>query len=101
MCRKYGAKKRQQRREKRAREMSAQSGFGLELARRVALLESRLDRFVRILRAQYIAGYQVGQKAERQRWRNMPRDWDARAQPLDIEDKKLHFHRVAGETDGD
>lgn len=65
------------------------------LLRRVRCLELRQDRFARILRAQYKAGYQVGQAAERRRWRNMPREWDSFREGLSIEDKKQHFHRVA------
>lgn len=98
LCRAYGARKREERRQNRARDLGAQSAFGLELARRVAVLEARIERFSRILRAQYKAGYQVGQKAERARWRNMPRGWDSWNEPLDITDRRLMSHSVEREA---
>ena len=70
-------------------------GAALEaLARRVACLEIRCERFARFARAQYKAGYGVGMKAERKRWREMPRDWDAWNQTMDFTEKKKHFHRL-------
>ena len=64
------------------------------LLRRIHVLELRWQRFARILRAQYKAGYATGLQAERQRWSNMPRGWDSWSKPLDVTDVKQHFHRA-------
>lgn len=72
----------------------AQTPDVASLLRRVRCLELRQERFARILRAQYKAGYQVGQAAERRRWRNMPQGWDSWAQPIDIAEAQRQSHRI-------
>jgi len=98
-CRAYLARRREARK-LAAAQLDPDALFALELQRRIHVLESRLERFSKILRAQYKAGYLVGQRAERERWRNMPRDWDSWAQEIDITDKRQHFHRVALAAEG-
>jgi hypothetical protein len=71
------------------------ASFALELERRVSVLEARCQRFAKYAQNAYKAGWHQGQRAERKKWRNMPREFDAWQQPLDIVDKKQHFHRVS------
>jgi len=94
-CRAYLARRRAARDAQRARDLTEQTEAGRALARRVAVLELRVERFAKILRAQYKAGYQVGMNAERRRWRDMPRDWDSWRQEVGVEEGKKHFHRLA------
>jgi hypothetical protein len=94
-CREYVRQYKARRLAERLESGKTASPDVVALLRRVRCLELRQERFARILRAQYKAGYQVGQKAERKRWRNMPRDWDSFVQPVGIEEGKRQFHRLA------
>lgn len=98
ICAECRGKARQYKADRLARRLAAgqeQLPDVASLLRRVRCLELRQGRFGKILRTQYKAGYQAGTRAERQRWRDMPRDWQSWDSPLSIEDRKQHSHRVA------
>jgi len=62
---------------------------------RIRDLERMIKDMKRYARAEYQRGYLKGVYRENRRWSNMPRQWDSWNQPIDIEDKKQHFHRLA------
>ena len=68
----------------------------LKLIRRITKIEMRVETIREAMRAGYRQGYVAGKKTAVKFHAEKPAEWDAWKQPMDMEDKKQHFHRVKG-----
>lgn len=64
------------------------------LQQEVAEIREHLRNIKRAAAEAYNRGYAKGTYAELRRWRDMPRDWTAWSQPIDMADKKQHYHAL-------